>query len=115
MNHRTTKFLLLAGTLCLASFTLLASLPSTSVSFNANDIYSQKCAKCHGADGAGVEKYKKKGIKSFADAAWQKANSDSKITAAINNGKGEAMPAWKTKLSGDDIKGLVGVIRGFKK
>ncbi len=72
------------------------------------------CA-CHGSDGAGAETYKKKGVKDFTDAKWQKSRSDAQFTAAINNGKGEVMPAWKAKLSAEEIKALVGLVRAFKK
>ena len=78
-------------------------------------LFSARCAKCHGADGKGVAKYKKKGQKDFTDKQWQKSKSDAQITGAINNGKGEVMPAWKSKLSADDIKALVSQIRAFGK
>ena len=78
-------------------------------------IYSEKCAKCHGADGKGVDKFKKQGVKDLTTDAWQKANTDAKITAAINNGKGEFMPAWKGKIKPAEIKAVVKHIRGLKK
>lgn len=90
--------------------------PTTNASAaDASSIFSAKCAKCHGQDGAGVEKYLKKGMKSFRDQAWQKSRSDAQLTASINNGKGEAMQAWKGKLSADEIKSLVGLVRSFGK
>ena len=58
--------------------------------------------------GREVLNIKKKGNKDFTDKQWQKSKADAQITGAINNGKGEAMPAWKSKLSADDIKALVG-------
>ncbi|HQR32737.1 MAG TPA: c-type cytochrome [Blastocatellia bacterium] len=78
-------------------------------------IYAEKCAKCHGADGKGVDKFKKQGIKDITTDAWQKANTDVKITAAINNGKGEFMPAWKGKIKPAEIKAVVKHIRSLKK
>lgn len=78
-------------------------------------VYAEKCAKCHGADGKGVDKFKKQGVKDMTTDAWQKANTDVKITAAINNGKGEFMPAWKGKIKAADVKALVKHIRGLKK
>lgn len=78
-------------------------------------IYTEKCAKCHGADGKGAEKFKKQGVKDMTTDAWQKANTDAKITAAINNGKGEFMPAWKGKLKPAEVKAVVAHIRKLKK
>lgn len=111
------KYLLLA----LVSLSIVAVYASSFTTRAANtaadaaSIFSAKCAKCHGEDGRGVEKYKKKGVKDFTDAKWQKARSDAQLTGSIANGKGETMPAWKTKLSADEIKGLVAHIRAFKK
>jgi cbb3-type cytochrome c oxidase subunit III len=78
-------------------------------------IYAEKCAKCHGADGKGAEKFKKQGVKDITTDAWQKANTDAKITVAINNGKGEFMPAWKGKLKPAEVKAVVAHIRKLKK
>ncbi|MGH9802097.1 MAG: c-type cytochrome [Blastocatellia bacterium] len=78
-------------------------------------IYAEKCVKCHLADGKGAEKFRKKGIEDFSDAKWQKAHTDAKITAAINKGKGDLMPAWKGKLKPEEIKALVKHIRSLKK
>lgn len=78
-------------------------------------IYSEKCAKCHGADGKGVDKFKKQGVKDMTSDAWQKANTDAKITATINNGKGDFMPAWKGKLKPAEVKAVVKHIRSLKK
>ncbi|HMV86000.1 MAG TPA: c-type cytochrome [Blastocatellia bacterium] len=109
----------------LVSSVLVAALPALSVgsSFatapatmqNAAAIYTEKCAKCHGADGKGAEKFKKQGVKDFTDAKWQKANTDAKITADINNGKGDFMPAWKGKLKPAEVTALVKHIRSFGK
>jgi cytochrome c6 len=78
-------------------------------------IYAEKCAKCHNADGKGAEKQKKNGVQDFTAAKWQKANTDAKIAAAINNGKGDFMPAWKGKLKPAEVTALVKHIRSFGK
>lgn len=78
-------------------------------------IYADKCAKCHNADGKGAEKQKKNGVQDFSTAKWQKANTDAKIAAAINNGKGDYMPAWKGKLKAAEVTALVKHIRSFGK
>ena len=105
------------------SMTVLLTLISTSTAMtvspvaavDAAAIYSAKCAKCHGSDGSGVEKYKKKGQKAFTDAAWQKSRSEGQLNASITNGKGEAMAAWKGKLTAEEIKALVAYVRSLKK
>ncbi len=112
---RTLKTIFLTCALSVATLAFTTTLPPVSAAPDATAIYTAKCAKCHGSDGSGVEKYKKKGIKNFTDAKWQKSRSDTQFTASISNGKGEVMPAWKAKLSAEEIKALVGLVRAFKK
>ncbi len=115
MTNQRLKTLFLAGAVALATIALTTTLPAVAAAPDAAAIYTAKCAKCHGSDGSGVEKYKKKGVKDFTDAKWQKSRSDAQFTASISNGKGEVMPAWKAKLSAAEIKALVGFVRAFKR
>ncbi|MDX2044606.1 MAG: c-type cytochrome [Acidobacteriota bacterium] len=78
-------------------------------------IYAEKCAKCHKADGTGEAKYQKQGIEDMSNATWQKNHTDAKIAAAINNGKGDFMPAWKGKLKPAEVTAVVKHIRSLKK
>lgn len=94
---------------------LTATSAAAPVAVDANAIYTAKCQKCHGADGKGVPKYKKSGQKSFTDAQWQKSQTDAQIAAVINKGQGDFMPAYKGKLTPDEVKALVAKIRSFKK
>jgi mono/diheme cytochrome c family protein len=113
-----SKLIMVSMALVLALITLSAgsSLATTPVTFqDAAANYTAKCSKCHGADGKGADKFKKQGVKDFTDAKWQKDWTDAKITAAINNGKGDFMPAWKGKLKPAEITALVKHIRGFGK
>ncbi|HEX4947260.1 MAG TPA: c-type cytochrome [Blastocatellia bacterium] len=114
LNH-LWKPIFLAAALGIASFASFNSHALTTTVADAAAIYAAKCAKCHGSNGAGVEKYKKQGVKDFTDGKWQKSRSDAQFTASIKNGKGEVMPAWKAKLSEEEIKALVAFVRAFKK
>lgn len=67
------------------------------------------CSMCHGTDGK-----KMAGTKEFASPDVQKM-SDAELTATINNGKPPKMPAYKGKLTDDQIKALVAYIRSMKK
>ncbi len=113
--RNSLKTISLACMLTVATLALTTTLPPVAAAPDAAALYSAKCAKCHGPDGTGVEKYKKKGVKDFTDAKWQKSRTDAQFTASINNGKGEVMPAWKAKLSAEEVKALVGFIRAFKR
>lgn len=117
-NGNALKWQILAATVVLAAAAWLVSTPTASsaaVAADAASIYTAKCAKCHGADGKGVEKFKKQGVKDFTAEAWQKANTDAKIIAAINNGKGDFMPGWKDQLKPAEVKSLVAYLRAFGK
>lgn len=78
-------------------------------------VYHTKCAVCHAADGSGnTVMGKKLGAKNLRSEEVQK-KSDAELNSSITNGVGKTMPAYKDKLSADDIKGLVSYIRDLAK
>jgi len=80
----------------------------------AEEIYSSDCAKCHGKDGRAKSMHGKMvHARDFTDAQWQSQTSDEQIIKSIADGKGK-MPAFGKKLSQDEIKSLVPIVRGFK-
>ena len=94
-------------------FVLLGILALPVASFAADDaadVYKSKCAMCHGPDGKG----KMAGTKDLGSAEVQKM-SDADLTATLNGGKPPKMPAYKGKLTDDQIKSLVAYVRTFKK
>jgi cytochrome c6 len=76
----------------------------------AADVYKSKCAMCHGPDGKG----KMAGTKDLGSADIQKM-SDADLAAVITNGKPPKMPAYKGKLTDDQVKDMVAYIRSLKK
>jgi cytochrome c6 len=77
-------------------------------------LYKSRCASCHGADGKGDTAIgKSMHLRSLASPEVQK-ESDQELTAIIADGKG-AMPAYKGKLSAEQVKDLVGYIRELGK
>ena len=76
--------------------------------------FKSKCAACHGADGSGntaVGKSMK--IRDLSSADVQK-QTDEQLAGIITNGRG-AMPAYKDKMTADQIKELVAFIRQLAK
>ena len=73
---------------------------------------SLSCAACHGADGKGNATMKD--IPNFADAAWQKKATDAEMIAVIQNGK-PPMPAYRGRLTDEQLKALVSHIRSLAK
>ena len=82
---------------------------------DAAALFGAKCAICHDKDGRGQQKWKAKGQPDFTDTNWQMSRTDAQIADAIRDGKGKFMPAWKNKLSEEDIGTLVGRVRAFGK
>lgn len=79
-------------------------------------LYKAKCATCHGPDGSGnTTMGKALKVADLGSADVQK-ESDAALTADITNGKGGGkMPAFKGKITDDQIKGLVAYIRSLAK
>ena len=81
---------------------------------SAKTIYTEKCVKCHKEDGkGGVTDFDGTKIKApDLTSDKQKGKPDSDYIEILNNGaKEDGMPAFKGKISDDDIKNLVKYIR----
>ena len=92
---------------------LMMIAPMAMYAADGAAVYKAKCASCHGPDGkgeTGIGKSMK--LKSLGSSEVQKT-SDADLTKIIADGKGK-MPAYKGKLSDDEIKALVAFIRTLK-
>jgi mono/diheme cytochrome c family protein len=78
------------------------------------EIYKTKCAVCHGADGKGDSAMGKKlNLKDLARPDAQNLH-DSELKTLLENGKG-TMPAFKTKLTNQQIEDVIQFLRTLKK
>jgi mono/diheme cytochrome c family protein len=106
------KIIVIAATISFA-----AALNVSAADAKTN--WDSLCAKCHGADGKGQTKMGQKlGVKDFTDAKVQAEIKDDAAFKAIKEGKKDAdgrtlMKAFDT-LSDDEVKALVGYVRGLK-
>ncbi|MDR4506713.1 MAG: cytochrome c [Candidatus Brocadiaceae bacterium] len=82
---------------------------------DAKEIYLKHCKTCHGVDGEPTDLGTGLGARRFADQEWQEKTTDERIIEQINEGTPDMMMGFKEKLTPEEIKALVGVIRGFKK
>lgn len=92
---------------------ILALAASPIFAADGAAIFKAKCAACHGADGKGdtpVGKTLK--VASLGGADVQKL-TDAELEKAISDGKGK-MPSFKTKLTADELKAVVGFLRTLK-
>jgi cytochrome c6 len=79
---------------------------------NAQDIYKSKCQMCHGANGQPSAVGKSMGARPFSDPDVVKM-SDAELANITTNGKNK-MPAYKGKVSEDEISSLVKYVRALK-
>lgn len=118
-NGMKIKGLLLLTAIITSSYALAAGgLANPSALAPAADgaaLYSAKCAICHGKDGRGLPNWRSKGQPDFSDAKWQKGRTDVQIADVTKNGKGKFMPAFKAKMSDEEITAVVARIRSFGK
>ncbi len=73
---------------------------------NGETIYKRKCARCHGDNGTP----KKKGVSPLKESDM----TDAETLEIITNGE-DKMPAFKKKLSSEEIKAVAVYIKVFKK
>ena len=76
--------------------------------------FKAKCAMCHGADGSGTTATGKTLKLRDLSSSDVQSQSDAQLTEIVTNGKNK-MPAYKGKVTDDQIKGLVAYIRGLAK
>ena len=100
----------------LAQATMPSPAPVTGVR-SPQEIFEQRCAKCHGNDGkAQTRKGRELKAKDFTRPKFQQHTADKEIVDTITNGiRKRKMPAFKDKLSPEEIQALVGYVRAFGK
>ncbi len=98
---------------------LVGSAVSAAQAQDATAQYEKSCSNCHGPSGKGDGKAGKMLKPPPADlGVVLKGQSDADIAKTIKEGgkavgKSAMMPAFGTKLSDDEIKGLVAHLKGF--
>ena len=109
-----------ALSLVLAQVPTPAPAPQVARPPDAKELYvKMKCAFCHGEDGKGdTEKGRKLRAADFTSAKFQKHTTDKEMVDAITNGiknkKGAVlMPAFKSKLTPEEVQALVAYVRAF--
>jgi uncharacterized membrane protein/mono/diheme cytochrome c family protein len=78
------------------------------------ELFRQRCAECHGADGTGKPaRGQLDEIPNFTDPSWAARRSDAQLLASILDGKGPDMPSGRGKISDEQARGLVAHVRAF--
>jgi len=80
---------------------------------DANDLFKRHCVVCHGEDGKGkTDLGEGLGARDFTNKEFQDSITDERITEQITNGSEKMFP-FKDKLTPEEIKALIPVIRAF--
>jgi len=79
----------------------------------AEQLFATNCAACHLASGKGDPHHRVHGIPDFTVAAWHTGKTDAELVSSIENGREKVMPAFKGKLSDDEVSLLVHYVHGF--
>ncbi len=122
---KSMKAVLSLAAVCLFGLAAAASNVSTaaetkkgkgqSQAERGREVYMSNCGRCHGADGAGHTRMAEiVEPPDMTDRAWQRGRSTSRMVASVANGRGQ-MPAFKKKLSRQEIAAAVAYVRTLRR
>ena len=120
MKRASRRFLfvvlIVAAAAGLSLFTVLgAENTNEAAAADAATIYNRQCVSCHGRDGRGrTRKGRQTHARDMTDASWQDDVSDERLFNSISNGRGK-MPAFRKKISENDIDALVAYVRRMRR
>ncbi|HVF42833.1 MAG TPA: c-type cytochrome [Pyrinomonadaceae bacterium] len=116
--NRIKALLLCATVLSLTSLAAASGGPESQKSRRPADgraVYANNCARCHGGDGTGQTTLgQMTEAPNLTDAGWQRGKGTSRMVASVANGRGQ-MPAFKKKLSRQEIAAAVAYVRTLKR
>jgi high-affinity iron transporter len=99
---------------CIPIFVIVIAVSPTVVQTDAETVFAQQCAMCHGESGAGdgtAAVAMNLEPASFAEPTFQESQTDEQLADAIGSGKGTTMPGYADRLSAEQIGALVSYIR----
>jgi len=78
-------------------------------------VYEARCTRCHGADGAGKTRMAEVvEPPDMTDPEWQRRRSNARMIASVADGRGQ-MPAFKKKLTRQEITAAVAYVRTLRR
>jgi mono/diheme cytochrome c family protein len=80
----------------------------------ASALFARRCARCHDTDGTGGPlREQSPQMPDFTRARWHARHDDTQLFVSILEGKGSKMPSFRGRVSEDEAKELVSLIRTF--
>ncbi len=78
-------------------------------------VYADKCARCHGSDGKGRTRMGETvEPPDLSDPAWMSGRSNARMVASVTHGRG-SMPAFKKKLTRQEIAAAIAYVRTLRR
>jgi mono/diheme cytochrome c family protein len=118
---RTEVFVSLTGVVLIAAVASGVSAAAGAQKGRASQVergravYEARCTRCHGADGAGRTRMAEiVEPPDLTDAAWQRQRSNTRMVASVTTGLGP-MPAFKTKLTRQEIAAAIAYVRTLRR
>ena len=114
-RHFLHLTLIVVAAAVLSLLIVFGAAETNEAAADAATIYNRQCVSCHGRDGRGrTRKGRQTRARDVTDAAWQDDVSDERLFNSINNGRGK-MPAFRKKISENDIDALVAYVRRMRR
>ena len=113
---RLSALLLVAEIACAIAIASTAAACKSPVSTtDGRALYTNTCARCHGAEGAGGLPLFDGGPspRNFRDAKFQLAMTDDQIKLTVVNGKGTGMPPFGSMFTDAQLAAIVLHVRSF--
>jgi mono/diheme cytochrome c family protein len=87
--------------------------PNTEMAGTASTLFLQLCQRCHAASGKGDRRAGVSGLPNFTDSDWQTRRTDPQLLVSILDGRGDAMPSFRGRVTEAHARALVDRIRAF--
>lgn len=114
--HKTSFFVTGSFAIALGAVVCFSGTAvSNAAEIDAMKLYMTHCKTCHGEDGHPTELGEGLGARDFSNKDWQAQTADERIIEQITKGTPEKMMPFNEKLTPEEIKALVPVVRSFGK
>lgn len=118
MNRAPRRFLLFfftAAAAGLSVFIVSGAANTNEAAADARTIFNRQCVSCHGRDGRGrTRRGRQTHARDMTDVSWQDDVTDERLFNSISNGRGK-MPAFRKKISENNIDALVAYVRRMRR
>ena len=105
------------GQVSISVIAVLCCAVSSVQAASVEDLFAKHCAPCHGKDGrAQSAAARKLGVKDLSQSKATDAEIEKQLLEGRKDDRGnQKMPPFKQKLSPDEVKSLIVLVKAFRK